>query len=423
MSSFSLPTQYKIQSIKIDDIDVIGLTLSIDIFENIYSPIITGSIMMLDVASTNFIEKNKIEGSESFEFRVMNAREETLTFKGLLNGMRDRTVKNQKIMYTFEFYSPTVIKNEGSFVVERFKNETPKNIVKKMLDRIGGNVDQFVSDGLPMNFLGSRKRPTDIIRYVLTHGVTESSKVTESDKNQEGEVKGTTGFLCWETLKGYRFSSIPDILSGKAGKNGGTFTEQLQNTNLTLDETMKGVIQYNFSRIGDVQSKLRVGGFKNVFINMDLDKGVYKEFNYTDDKMLTDKQKELVHGPTRYLFRAFTNESYQNSCTPAVANAFDQSKNYLSQNIVGQNTFDNESGTVTLPPQFQINAGDTIELKLPKVATAESRGYDNKHSGNYIVKQVGHHFRTTPNAEAYTQLVIIRSTIQQDDASSKKTTS
>ncbi|AEC53007.1 hypothetical cyanophage protein [Synechococcus phage S-CRM01] len=423
MSSFALPTQYKILTIKIDNIDVIGLTLSVDIFENIYSPTITGSISMLDVDSTNFIEKNKIEGSESFEIEFMNASQQTLSFKGLLNGLRDRVVKNQKITYTFDFYSVPLRKNEGNFVVERFKNESPRDIVEQMVKRIGGKIDKFVSDGLPMNFLGSRKRPTDIIRYVLTHGVTNSSKVTENDKTQEGEVKGTTGFLCWETLKGHRFASIPDILSGKAGQNGGTFTEQLQNRNLSLSDTMKGIIDYNFSRIGDVQSKLRVGAFKNVFINMDLDKGVYKEFNYTDDKMLTDKQKELAEGPTRYLFRAFTNEIYENSCTPAIANAFDQSKNYLSQNIVGQNTFDNESGYVTLPPQFQIHAGDTVELKLPKVATAESRGYDTKHSGRYIVKQVGHHFRMTPNATAHTKISIIRSTIQQDDVTSKKTAS
>lgn len=423
MSTISFPTQYKIQTIKIDNIDVIGLTISVDIYENIYSPTITGSIVMFDVDSTNFIENNKIEGSESFEIRFDNAKEETLTFKGLLNGMRNRVVNGSKITYTFDFYSTPLRKNEGNFVVERFKNETPKSIVERMIDRIGGKVDQFVGDGLPMNFLGSRKRPTDIIRYVLTHGVTNSSKVTESDKNQEGDVKGTSGFLCWETLDGHRFGPISDILEGKVGKNGGTFIKQLQNRNLSLEETMNGIIDHSFSRIGDVQSKLRVGAFNNVFINMDLDKGLYKEFNYTDDKMLTDKQKELAQAPTRYLFRAFTNETYQNSCTPAIANAFDQSKNYLSQNVVGQNTFDNESGSVTLPPQFQIHAGDTIELKLPKVTTAESSGYDTKHSGRYIVKQVGHHFRTIPDAVAYTKLSIIRSTIQQDDVTSKKTAS
>jgi hypothetical protein len=420
MSTISFPTQFKIQTIKIDNIDVIGLTLSVDIYENLYSPIITGSIVMFDVGSTNFIEKNKIEGSETFEIQFLNGQDETLTFKGLLNGLRNRVVDNQRIVYTFDFHSTPLRKNEESFVTERFKNETPKSIVERMIDRIGGSIDNFVSDGLPMNFLGSRKRPTDIIRYVLTHGVTETSKVSESDKNQEGDVKGTTGFLCWETLDGHRFASIPDILSGKAGKNGGSFTKQLQNRNLSLEETMKGVIDISFTQIGDVQSKLRVGAFNNVFINMDLDKGLYKELYYSDDKMLTDKQKELAKTPTRFMFRAFTNELFQDKCWPAEPNAYDQSKNYLSQNVVGQNTFDNESGSVTLPPQFKIHAGDTIELKLPKVATAESSGYDTKHSGRYVVKQVGHHFRTVPDAIAHTKLSIIRSTNQQDDITSKK---
>lgn len=420
MSTISFPTQYRIQTIKIDNIDVVGLTLSVDLYENLYSPTITGSIVMFDVGSTNFIEKNKIEGSESFEIQIQNASEEILTFKGLLNGMRNRVVDNQRIIYTFDFHSVPLRKNEENFVVERFKNETPKSIVQRMIDRIGGNIDRFVGDGLPMNFLGSRKRPTDIIRYVLTHGVTGTTKVLESDRNQEGDVKGTTGFLCWETLNGHRFASIPDILSGKAGKNGGIFTKQLQNRSLSLAETMKGIIDISFTQIGDVQTKLRAGAFNNVFINMDLDKGIYKELYYTDDKMLTEKQKKLANLPTRYMFRAFTNELFQNNCNPADANAYDQSKNYLSQNVVGQNTFDNESGSVTLPPQFNIHAGDTIELKLPKVTTADSNGYDTKHSGRYVVKQVGHHFRTIPDAIAHTKLRIIRSTNQQDDVTSKK---
>lgn len=421
MTTISLPTQFRIQTIKIDNIDIVGLTISVDIFENIYSPVITGSIVMFDVDSTNFIEKNKIEGSESFEIQFINAKEETLQFKGVLNGLKNRVVDNQRVMYTFEFHSMPVRKNEGTFIVERFKNETPKDIVQRMVDRIGGKIDKFVSDGLPMNFLGSRKRPTDVIRYVLTHGVTPTAKVSENDKNQTGDVSGTSGFLCWETLKGHRFSSIPDILAGKAGGNGGTFTKQLQNRNLTLEETTRQIIAVSFSEIGDVQSKLRVGAFNNVFINMDLDKGVYKEFNYSDNKMLTTKQKELAKVPTRYTFRAFTNEGYQNFCPPANPNAFDQSKNYLSQNIVGQNTLTNESGSVTLGLQFQLHAGDTIELKLPKVATAESNGYDTKHSGRYIIKQVGHHFRTIPDAVGHTKLSIIRSTLQQDDVTSKKT--
>ena len=55
MSNFSLPTQYSIDKIEIDGNDVIGLFSSIDVYENIYRPIVTGSIQLIDTDASDFI--------------------------------------------------------------------------------------------------------------------------------------------------------------------------------------------------------------------------------------------------------------------------------------------------------------------------------------------------------------------------------
>ena len=47
-NDFSLPTQYRIESVVIDGIDVIGLFQSVEIFESIYSTAITGTITIFD---------------------------------------------------------------------------------------------------------------------------------------------------------------------------------------------------------------------------------------------------------------------------------------------------------------------------------------------------------------------------------------
>ena len=100
---------------------------------------------------------------------------------------------------------------------------------------------------------------------------------------------------------------------------------------------------------------MRSGAFKNVVVTFDTDTGEYVEFEYDDDENMTDKQKEaLGDKPTRYMSRPFSNERYENSCDKAQKEKNDQAKQFLAQNQVSQNTFDDQCGTFTLPPQLTI---------------------------------------------------------------------
>ena len=417
-NNFDKPTQYEIGSIAIEGNDVAGLMQQVSIFESIYSPVITGSVILLDTDGDDFVSKYEIEGSEEFEFDFTNANGEQLTFKGVLNGLRNKAVKNQANMYTFDFTSEQVRKNEEKFVTKRFKNKPPKDVVEEMLELLGGETDKVEGDGLPMSFLGSRKRPTDIIKYCLTHGVTQESSSSEKGKNQKETTKGTTGFACWQTLDGYRFNSIDKILKGEGGNDAGSFTHQMQNHSLSMDESMTSIIDYDFKQIGDIQSKMRSGAFRNVTISFDMDKGLYKEFTYEDEQNMTDKQKKAVTKPTRYMWKPYVNERFENQCTKAKDNEHDQSRRYLAQNNVRQNTFADQFGNFTLPPSFKIRAGDYFEAKIPKVQSEKEGGYNEKHSGRYVIKQVGHHIMN--DGHAYTRVQTVRSTTQQDDSSSQQ---
>lgn len=419
MANFQLPTEFTIQTIKIDGIDIIGKFMSISVWEDIYRSVLTGSIILLDTDGSNFIEKNDIEGNEEIEFEFTNARDEQLTFKGYLNGLRNRTIKNQKIAFTFDFTSEAVRENEITFVTEKFQRETPRDIVEDMVTRMGSELINSSEAGVPMEFVGSRKRPADIIKYVLTHGVTGRSSVQDEGKGQTGESTGTAGFMCWETLQGHKFASVDGVLSGAAGKDAGTFQEVLANTNLSLDQLMNIVIESHFKRMGDMQAKLRSGAFNHINISMDLDKGLYKEIEYKfDEGRMTEKQKKAAKKPSRVLFRPISNERFSLECFKAPDNQHDQSRKSLSQNIGRQNTFDDQLGEFTLPPQFDMNAGDIIEVKLPKVIGEGEGGYDEKHSGRYVVRQVGHHIFS--DGRAYTKIKTIRSSTQQDDATSRQ---
>ena len=421
-NDFSNPTQYKVEKIEIDDVDVIGLFQSISIYENIFSPVITGNITIIDTDGSGFVEDNEIEFLEKITFTFSNSLDETLEFEGVLNGLTNKTIKQQKKVYNVDFTSEQVRKNESNFISKAYRDKKPEDVIKEMIEVLEGEEDAIDGEGLPMTFNASRWRPTDVIKYVLTHGIsTGQSKPSTEEKmgDPEGKTKGTTGFLCWQTLDGYRFAEVQSLRKGEVGEDHDEFRVQMANRSLSMEDAMIGIIDYDFKRIGDFQSKMRSGAFKNVVVTFDTDTGEYVEFEYDDDENMTDKQKEaLGDKPTRYMSRPFSNERYENSCEKAQKEKNDQAKQFLAQNQVSQNTFDDQCGTFTLPPQLTIRAGDSLKVRIPKVESEKGQGIDEKHSGKYIIRQVGHHFMN--DGRAYTKLTTIRSTVQQDDKTSEQ---
>ena len=197
-SNFGNPTQYETTSITIDGEDIVGVFYSISIFEDIYRPCVTGNIVLQDTVTSSegesYIEKNQLEFIEPFECEFKNANGETLTFKGVLNGLRNEVVKNQMKYYTIDFTSESVRENEKNFIVKRFNDTPPEQIVSEMIEKLGGQLDSNAK-GKNMQYLASRRRPLDIVKYVCTHGLTQETEATDTEEGVEEEAKGTTGFL------------------------------------------------------------------------------------------------------------------------------------------------------------------------------------------------------------------------------------
>jgi len=418
--TFSLSTQYTIDLIEIDGKDAVGFFEQIQVHEHLYSPVITGTIVMLDTTAGAFIEKNEIEGIEDIEFEFTSAKKETLKFKGKLNGLRNKVADTNRIMYTFDFTSEQVRNNESSFCPKAYKNKSPESIIQEIVkDKLEGDIDKFTGKGRPMTFVGGNKRPVDIIKYVIKHGVSQEGQSSSTpDSEKEGEVSGTTGFLCWQTLDGYRFASVDDVLKAKGGEDKGEFTYRIQNNELSLQEATESIIMYDFKQMGDFQSKLRSGAFKSKQVNFNMDTGEYSEKEYDGKDLMSDKQKKEVKKVTRIISTTTSNERNEPSCNKAKEHQWDQTNLSLSQNIARQNTFDDQHGHFTLSAQFTMKAGDFFEAKVPKFKNEGDSGYEQKTSGRYIIKAITHHINS--NGAAYTKVSTVRSTKQQDDKRSRE---
>ena len=429
-TKFGDPTQYEVASVTIDGEDVIGLMVGLSIYEDIYRPCVTGTISLLDSDGAtdegSFMEKIREDGLpiqfiEPIEFEFKNALGESLKFEGVLNGLRNEQVQEAKRAYTIDFTSEAVRKNETTFVVKSYRDSKPEDIVREMVEKLGGELETNAR-GKQMQYLGSRRRPVDVIKYVLTHGLTQDTSATEDEDKKDEEASGTTGFLCWETVDGFHFEEVDKIMKGDYGEKHEGYASRLANQGQDMETLMKDIVQSDFKQIGDFQTKLRSGAFGSKNISFDMDKGLYKEYEYYNEDNMTEKQKKAFgeRGTfSRFFSRVIDNQKFSQECTKAQPLTGDQSRAYMNQEPAMENVFTDQTGEFTLYPQFQFRAGDSFECKLNKVRDTEDRadgGPDKKHSGRYIIQQVAHHFFST--GKAYTRIKTIRSTRQQDDSTS-----
>ena len=416
MSDFQTPTEFRTKTLTIDGNDVRGLMVSLSVFENIFTPLITGHVTLIETDSAKFIEDYKIEGVEKFECEFETGQD-SYKFEGYLNGLRNKSNEQQFTMYTFDFTTEEVRKNEETFIVKAYRDKQPKDIVQEMIEKMGGKQDKVQGEGFPLTMLPCNKRPYDVIKYVLRHGAVQDANASEGGvDNQEEQAKGNGGFMCWATADGFRFNTIEKVMKGEAGGDAGEYKSQMMNKGQGLGEMMKSIVKYDFQIMGDFQAKLRGGAFVSRMYSFDLDKLHYKEYTYDNTDKAGQKMKEFVDAekPTRLFSICYANERFMNECSKAQQQKYDLRKKFIMQSPGGENTSDDAQGTVTLYPSCKIRAGDKITLKIHKINDAQ---YDKKHSGKYICSEVAHHFNTN-DGRAYTRVSVIRATDQQDDSSS-----
>lgn len=422
-NNIQYPTQFSIGDITIEGKSIVGLFTSIEIFENIGISGITGTITLIDTdgaeGEESFFEANDIQFCEPIEFDFTNGLDQTLTFTGNLNNLRSEIYTPPRRIYTIDFVSEAVHKNEMNFVHKKFNNQSPNNIVTDMVELLDGSITTK-SDGNNMTFLGVSRKPLKVIKHIVNHAVTSEAEVTNDEENTEQKASGGSGFMFWETLDGFRFCPTDELLKGDSAAftEWPDFISTLSNTNDPIEETMKHIMDAEFPRISDYHSKLRTGQLKSTHKSFDMNTGQYREVTYEGDKVSSQKLIDACIAPTRILSTLKNNEKHSNDCKKTEDGLDDQSENYLTQTIAKQNSFNHAIGRLTLAPHFEMRAGDVIDITINKTNSQDSIGKsDEKKSGKYVLKQVSHHLFSS--GEAYTKATIVRNEKEFEKKSKK----
>ena len=269
------------------------------------------------------------------------------------------------------------------------------------------------------------------------------------------QVKGSAGFLFWETRRGYNFFSIDALCDEIDGKFSapdlqteawGPYEERIANTEVSGDQRFLISNAVFTAEINLLQS-LRKGKYSSLMVFFNHSTGQYEEYVYkikdSYDNMahlggqesvslIPANQIELSDYPTRIMSMVLDHESWFNEpgiANPEDANAKDPTKfadwqkYYAAQGSARTELMKNQEGLIKIPGNPLICAGDKIDIRIVSKLADELRKkkpYDEESSGVYLVKETtqSYNFLETDSGTIKTTLRLFRDSYGMKDVPS-----
>jgi len=416
---------YNIKEIKLftssgNVIDLSEAVITMNIYEDIFSPAITGSIAVVD---TNAIITNApITGQDYLSFKI--------TTPGLENQSIDFTENVMSIyridtrvsvssgteVFTLHFCSPEGLRDNRVRVSKSY-TKSIDNIVKDVLTSkfyINSNKDLFIE-------------PTVGIKKMVVPNMHPFKLINQLKREAQAEYNGSPHYLFYENINGIHFRSLDSLYaqkeigtyhSGDAGtidfKKGGFGNVEYE---------LKRVLDYQFNSNNDTLKNIAGGMLASSILSHDI---YNKSYSYNDFDYINEFQEyDRVNGnalqdnypiynevaldefdntisqfpdsrihlhPTSTVNGADAQHyDYQTNTYPYTPNKIDET--YLSRQSKFMELNDGASITMEINGTTTVYAGSIINFDMPINGTDhEGDKTDKYYSGRYLIQSTRHMF-------------------------------
>jgi len=418
-------------------IDIRQGTVSIDYYEDIFSPTITAKIRVVNTGDT--IQAPDKEGNPDGEKQSiynglplrggervsLKIRGNTTKNPGLdfatnqkdylyVSSITDIVSESQRETFLLHLTSREAITNETSRVGKKYKTSSTidasvTDILKNYLktEKIG-KIDKTQNK---YGFIGNLRKPFTILVWLASKGVP-------------AEISGdaTAGFVFYQTREGFQFRSIDSLISQKPD-NIPTYTYTQVNESGTTRDNDFAILNYMTEKNQNLIEKLRLGSYASyrMFYNpltfefTDPQKGTFTTDDYVSGvknlgqqlelpKISNDSNIDLGHIPTRFLTQVLDIGTMEKDVSTDINS--DPFK-YQSQAIMRYNMLFTQTVSIVVGSNTNLKAGDIIKCNFPKISRGDKEEYDKEQSGLYMIKELCHHFDTDAS---YTSMKLIRDT-------------
>lgn len=389
-------SQFKIKKLaivsKIGPIDVSGLFEELNIYDCIFTPCITGNILIKD--SIGLTNKLAFDGSEVLVVE-MGKTEQDATFTKSFRIYKQSERKSINLTseaYLLHFVSDEFILSQQTRISESFR-ETYSKVVERILREYLGVRNDMVgyfeeSEGI-RNVLIPNKTPFDAIKFCSKRALNNKKSPT---------------FLFFENKIGYNFVTLSSMLSSNP-----VHDINFQIKNLADDsKELMGAIKYEVISQFDLNKSVKSGLFAGTFVGFDIrTKSIaVKTSNYDslygknshanktpNIGVITNKfgvKNTEMYDSRVVLFPmdAFGSDSdFIKEREPLSIDSADDTYNYKLQRDASIRNVLNQRLKVLMPGNFDLTSGLTANLTIPtrgeKAAVVDS--VDKSLSGKYLI--------------------------------------
>jgi hypothetical protein len=418
-------------------IDIRQGTVSIDYYEDIFSPTITAKIRVINTGDS--IQAPDKEGNPDGEMQsiynglpLRGGERVSLKIKGnsdknpgldfatnqkdylYVSSITDIVSETQRETFLLHLTSREAITNETSRVGKKYATSSTidasvTDILKNYLktEKIG-TIDKTQNK---YGFIGNLRKPFTILVWLASKGVP-------------AEISGdaTAGFVFYQTREGFQFRSIDSLISQKPDDIP-TYTYTQVNESGTTRDNDFAILNYKTEKNQNLIEKLRLGSYASyrMFYNpltfefTDPQKGTFTTDDYVSGvknlgqqlelpKISNDSNIDLGHIPTRFLTQVLDIGTME----PGVSREANSDPfKYQSQAIMRYNMLFTQTMSIVVGSNTNLKAGDIIKCNFPKISRGDKEEYDKEQSGLYMIKELCHHFDSNAS---YTSMKLIRDT-------------
>ena len=427
------------------------MALFIQYHESILWPAYGATLVLIDNGE-NLISTMPITGFEKVVFELVDAKEDTYFYEFRIFKVANRITKDRTQVYTLALISTEGLLNEGIRVNKVISGTTSSVVGKLLSEYLDVTSLRIASEEsvTSIKCIPAKKTPFAVIRSLQAKTIAQKEappklasfredsgensalqrSVQSDSPGDASQANGTAGYLFFQVTRKnvksqFIFKSI-DSLSSQKPKNG-IYT---YSPGKTFEESMNKIQEVQFGKEIDTMQKMREGAYSSLVCYYDINTGKYEEQVYSLTNTWNDMvhlgtntelpagQKTLSQYPTRVMSTIVNHENWymgtgvgSNEDDKSSDNSFpDYVKQYLPQSISRLGIMFNYELTISLTANLDLNAGDTIDIRIPnQVPDADRKDevWDPTYSGTYLIKTVNHQI-DVKGQNAYTVLELIR---------------
>ena len=417
-----------------NSVDLRGGVVTFSYFENVFSPMITSQVLVVNTGNTVSGEKGEIQsiynglplrGGEIVNIKIQSNSENNIPLEFSENNGNElyvASITNVLIdagreAFTLNLVSREAITNETSRVGKKFPSsqsisDSVKDIVKEYLL---SEKDIFVDKTEnPYGFIGNLKKPFTILTWLASKSVPA---------NVAGQ-SSTAGYFFFETKEGFNFKSIDSLIATEPVSKEYIYTPKV----VDADDPNKDfkILEFATSKNQNLIENLERGAYctYRMYYNpvdstfTSPQQGIFKLSNYVDkfENLGSDftidlppvdgKGKTIGDIPSRFMTGVLDFGTIEKKDKNSLKKNSDPME-YQSQSMMRYNILFTQQLVMTIPLNTNLSAGDLIRCKFAKITTDENKVPDDEQSGLYMIKELVHYFE---NKGSFTKLKLVRDT-------------